>query len=100
MIDGTTGADKPAGSKLTLNLPVLGNGSVSAPATTANSPDRGNKPSLATNTLIGLQNTLGKITGAFSCLLHLPIHFLYYVLSRPTHFHIFIDHITSNLNQI
>lgn len=61
--DGTNG--RPAATNLSLNLPILGNGSVSAPATTNNSPDRvGTKPSLASNTLQGIQNTLGKITGA------------------------------------
>lgn len=63
---GTAEAKTSMGSKLTLNLPVLGNGSVSAPATTTNSPDRSQKPSLASNTLMGLQNTIGKITGKLS----------------------------------
>ncbi|KAF6034157.1 hypothetical protein EB796_007540 [Bugula neritina] len=60
--DGST--DKAPANKLSLTLPTIGNGSVSAPATTANSPDKpGQKTSLAANTLLGIQNTLGKITG-------------------------------------
>ncbi|XP_067930196.1 uncharacterized protein [Watersipora subatra] len=60
--DGVDG--KATASKLTLNLPTLGNGSASAPVTTNNSPERGGgKPSLASNTLMGIQSTLGKLTG-------------------------------------
>ena len=70
LVGGATGADgtenRAPTTKLSLNLPTLGNGSISAPATTTNSPDRGNaKPSLASNTLQGIQNTLGKLTGKF-----------------------------------
>lgn len=60
---GTATNTTTSAGKFNLNLPVLGNGSVSAPVTTQNSPDPNQKMSLASNTFLGIQNTIGKITG-------------------------------------
>jgi len=63
-VDGTTAAGGGGGqSRMTLNLPIMGNGTVSAPVTRATTPDPSHKPSLASNTFLGIQNTIGKITG-------------------------------------